>query len=370
MNGIRHTKTSPYNPSTNGLAERYVREFKNLLRKNNGKDDLETNLQSFLFAHRASPQTVIKEFPGGTANEEKFKIKILEFNTKMRNPREVFHEAVRRDGNRWVIVCTDYLTKYAITKALPTGGAVEIAKFILNYIILKHGAPREMITDRGRSFQSKLVNELTKMCGMSQLFTTAYYPQTNGLTERLNKTLEDILSMYVDVEQKNWDSILPSVTFAYNTAKQETTGFTPFYLVHGREAETMLDTLLPYQPDYENVEYLIQLIIDAEDARQLARLHLVSTQDIDKRRYDSIHRPVYNNVGHLVLIFTPVRKVGLSEKLLKKYFGPYKITKKISDVNYEVITVDESSRRKRSKDVVHVLRVKPYKDPGQQDNVV
>ncbi|UYV61088.1 hypothetical protein LAZ67_1003339 [Cordylochernes scorpioides] len=96
MNGIRHTKTSPYNPSTNGLAERYVREFKNLLRKNNGKDDLETNLQSFLFAHRAFPQTVIKEFPGGTANEEKFKIKILDFNTKMGNPREVFHEAVRR----------------------------------------------------------------------------------------------------------------------------------------------------------------------------------------------------------------------------------------------------------------------------------
>ncbi|UYV66315.1 hypothetical protein LAZ67_4001301 [Cordylochernes scorpioides] len=93
MNGIRHTKTSPYNPSTNVLAERYVREFENLLRKNNGKDDLETNLQSFLFAHRAFPQTVIKEFPGGTANEEKFKIKILEFNTKMRNPREVFHEA-------------------------------------------------------------------------------------------------------------------------------------------------------------------------------------------------------------------------------------------------------------------------------------
>ncbi|UYV62520.1 hypothetical protein LAZ67_2000931 [Cordylochernes scorpioides] len=112
MNGIRHTKTSPYNSSTNGLAERYVREFKNLLRKNNGKDDLETNLQSFLFAHRAFPQTAIKEFPGGTANEEKFKIKILEFNTKMGNPREVFHEAVRRQ-DQFTTGCEVYFRNYA-----------------------------------------------------------------------------------------------------------------------------------------------------------------------------------------------------------------------------------------------------------------
>ncbi|UYV70997.1 hypothetical protein LAZ67_8001365 [Cordylochernes scorpioides] len=112
MNGIRHTKTSPYNPSTNGLAERYVREFKNLLRKNNGKDDLETNLQIFLFAYRASPRTVIKELPGGTANEEKFKIKIIEFNTKMRNPREVFHKAVRRK-EQFTTGCEVYLRNYA-----------------------------------------------------------------------------------------------------------------------------------------------------------------------------------------------------------------------------------------------------------------
>ncbi|UYV67075.1 K02A2.6-like [Cordylochernes scorpioides] len=111
-NGIRHTKTSPYNPSTNGLAERYVREFKNLLRKNNGKDDLETNLQRFLFAHRAFPQIAIKEFPRGTANEEKFKIKILEFNTKMGNPREVFHEAVRRP-EQFTTGCEAYFRNYA-----------------------------------------------------------------------------------------------------------------------------------------------------------------------------------------------------------------------------------------------------------------
>ncbi|GFX39158.1 transposon Tf2-9 polyprotein [Trichonephila clavipes] len=152
-------------------------------------------------------------------------------------------------GNKWIIVCTDYSTRYAITKALPTAEVAEIAKFLLEEIVLRHGAPRVIITDRGAVFRSRLVSSLVDLCNIDHRFTTAYHPQTNGLTERFNKTLADMLSMYVDVEQKNWDEILPFVTFAYNTAKQETTGFTPFYLLHGREAETTLDTMLPFCPN-------------------------------------------------------------------------------------------------------------------------
>ncbi|UYV70481.1 K02A2.6-like, partial [Cordylochernes scorpioides] len=141
-------------------------------------------------------------------------------------------------GNKWIIVCTDYLTRYAITRALPSADAQQVAKFVLEDVVLKHGAPREIITDRGRVFQSKLISELTGLCSSAQRFTTAYHPQMNGLTERLNKTLANMMSMYMDVEQKEWDVILPFITFAYNTAKQDTTGFTPFSLIHGREAET------------------------------------------------------------------------------------------------------------------------------------
>ncbi|GFW76456.1 transposon Ty3-I Gag-Pol polyprotein [Trichonephila clavipes] len=95
----------------------------------------------------------------------------------------------------------------------------EIAKFLLEEIVLRHGAPRVIITDRGAVFRSRLVSSLVDLCNIDHRFTTAYHPQTNGLTERFNKTLADMLSMYVDVEQKNWDEILPFVTFAYNTAK-------------------------------------------------------------------------------------------------------------------------------------------------------
>ncbi|GFW93675.1 retrovirus-related Pol polyprotein from transposon 412 [Trichonephila clavipes] len=123
-------------------------------------------------------------------------------------------------GNKWIIVCTDYSTRYAITKALPTAEVDEIAKFLLEEIVLRHGAPRVIITDRGAVFRSRLVSSLVDLCNIDHRFTTAYHPQTNGLTERFNKTLADMLSMYVDVEQKNWDEILPFVLIPLNKRPQ------------------------------------------------------------------------------------------------------------------------------------------------------
>ncbi|GFW76023.1 transposon Tf2-11 polyprotein [Trichonephila clavipes] len=222
-------------------------------------------------------------------------------------------------GNKWIIVCTDYSTRYAITKALPTAEVAEIAKFLLEEIVLRHGAPRVIITDRGAVFRSRLVSSLVDLCNIDHRFTTAYHPQTNGLTERFNKTLADMLSMYVDVEQKNWDEILPFVTFAYNTAKQETTA------------------------------------ARAEESRQLARVHTLRAQDKDRRRYDSKHQMVSYSPGDLVWIYTPVRKVGLSEKLLRRYFGPYQVLRRLSAVTYAVQDFDPASRKRKLREVVHVL---------------
>ncbi|UYV76764.1 hypothetical protein LAZ67_14001975 [Cordylochernes scorpioides] len=271
-------------------------------------------------------------------------------------------------GNRWIIVCTDYLTKFAITKALPTSESVEVAKFFIKDVILKHGAPREVITDRGRNFTSSMIRDLNKHCRIIHRTTTAYHPQTNGLTERLNKTIADMLSMYVDVNQKDWDEILPFVTFAYNTAKQESTGFSPFYLVHGREAETPLDLLFPKFPSEDEDDFIQTLGSRAEEARQLARIHTMRSQGENKLRYDAHHRNIVYQPGDLVWIYIPVRKVGLSEKLMRRYFGPYRVTRKISDVTYEVETFGDQHGRRKTKDIVHICRMKPYLDPEERED--
>ncbi|GFU90592.1 transposon Tf2-6 polyprotein, partial [Trichonephila clavipes] len=145
----------------------------------------------------------------------------------------------------------------------------EIAKFLLEEIVLRHGAPRVIITDRGAVFRSRLVSSRRLVA-------------------------------------ENWDEILPFVTFAYNTAKQETTGFTPFYLLHGREAETTLDTMLPFCPNDFDDNNITKIAARAEESRQLARVHTLRAQDKDRRRYDSKHQMVSYAPGDLVWVYTPV----------------------------------------------------------------
>ncbi|UYV66650.1 K02A2.6-like, partial [Cordylochernes scorpioides] len=115
INGIRHTKTSPYNPSTNGLVERYVREFKTSLKKNNEKDDLETNLQRFLFAHRAFPQSVLKESPAELLMKRRLKSRFSNLMPKMDMKGEGNYAA----GPKWkigtilkLLSCRHYLIGY------------------------------------------------------------------------------------------------------------------------------------------------------------------------------------------------------------------------------------------------------------------
>lgn len=264
-------------------------------------------------------------------------------------------------GNKWIIVATDYLTRYAEAKALPNGTAAEVAKFFVESILLRHGAPEILITDRGTAFTAELTQAILQHSHTSHRRTTAYHPQTNGLTERLNKTIADMLSMYVDAEHKTWDVILPYVVFAYNTAVQETTQMTPFSLVHGREATTTLDAMLPDVTDESNLDVAAYLQ-RAEQARRLARERIQDQQRTDARRYNLRRRAVQYKPGDRVWVWTPIRRRGLSEKLLRRYFGPYRILRRLGNLDYEVVPdgVTASQRRRTRSEVVHVARLKPY----------
>ncbi|UYV63102.1 hypothetical protein LAZ67_2003149 [Cordylochernes scorpioides] len=140
------------------------------------------------------------------------------------------------------------------------------------------------------------------------------------LAERLNKTLTDFISMYVDVDQKIWDSILPYVTFAYNTSRQETTGYSPFFLVHGREVETPLDSILPYQPAGTAKDYVGHLVTNAEDVRMLARLNILQVQSKDKERYDKKHQ----EVNYKEVRMKPYHDPEVQEEIVRGHVTDYR----------------------------------------------
>lgn len=266
-------------------------------------------------------------------------------------------------GNKWIVVTTDYLTRYAETKLVPRATATEVSTFFVHDIVLRHGAPSVLITDRGTAFTAELIWEIVTLTHTNHRKTTVYHPQTNGLTERLNRTLADMLSMYVDIQHKTWDQILPYVTFAYNTAVQETTRFTPFELVYGRHVTTPLDAMLPLDNGTTRSDTAEDIVQKAEDARQLARNRICDQQSVDVRRYNSRRRHIQYEPGDTVWVWTPVRRQGLSEKLLRRYFGPYRIVQRLSDVNYEVVaegTTLSLSRLRPRPETVHVVRMKPY----------
>ena len=109
-----------------------------------------------------------------------------------------------------------------------------VARCLVHKIITKYGAPQHVLTNRGTNFLSNLVNEICILFKIKQMRTTAYHPQTDGLVERFNRTLIDMLTCYVVDEPEQWERFLPYVTFAYNTVVQSTLQEYPFFLFFGR----------------------------------------------------------------------------------------------------------------------------------------
>src|SRR6202000_3127472 len=146
-----------------------------------------------------------------------------------------------------------------------------IAEFIHKDIICRHGVPLEMTSDRGTEFVNQLIQELTRVYKINHIKTTAYHPQGNGQTERMNKTLKTTLAKVLE-EYQHWDHYLPSVVYAMNTLKSESTQFSPFELVYGRKPRSLDARSSP-----EENSQPLEEIIWSRVHHDVARLHKIRT---------------------------------------------------------------------------------------------
>lgn len=138
-------------------------------------------------------------------------------------------------GNRYLLVISEYLSKWTVTVALPSYDTDHIAQALLYEVVLKFGVPLRLITDNGSSLVEDAMTQVCAKIGIKRSLTSVEHPQTDGVVERLNRTLKISLAAAVSTEPTEWDTFLQFVTFAYNTAEHATTGFSPFHMMFGRK---------------------------------------------------------------------------------------------------------------------------------------
>ena len=237
-----------------------------------------------------------------------------------------------------------------------TDTAKEIARLFIENVFKNHGIPEEIITDRDSRFTSEFWREFITQGGISHKLSTAFHPETDGQTERQNRTIGQILRIFSNYKQDNWFELLPFVEFSINNSPSATTKHTPFFLNYGRNPQLPSSFVISQEPksiqDRQDIQsWIKQLIREAQDRQ--ARF-------ANTRRSEKIFK-----VGDKVLLKTnhyrdEVLKGMRSKKLVNHFLGPYKVIEVINENAYQL----KLPSSLKIHNVINVSALEEYFDPS------
>ena len=148
------------------------------------------------------------------------------------------------EGNQYAVVFLDYLTKWAEVFPSSDQTAQTVAKLFVEGVVCRHGAPQELLSDRGPNFLSELFLEVCKLLEVKKVNTSGYHPQTDGLVECFNAILTDMIAKTTEKHGRDWDRHLPYLLYAYRTTVQSSTRESPFFLLYGRDSQPFRHNIL------------------------------------------------------------------------------------------------------------------------------
>ena len=266
-------------------------------------------------------------------------------------------------GNIYILLIGDHFTKWHEAIPLPDQSASTTAKALLDNWITRFGCPESIHSDQGRNFEAKLFKSLMELLQIDKTRTTAFHPQSNAVIERTNRTLLNMLAKTTAKNQQNWSQLVPYVMLAYRTSVHESTGYTPYFLLFGKEVTLPID--LQFPPPKEACwtsyhEYVAETRHLFQTAYEDARQYLKGQQKRQHALYNSkVHGPTYKK-GQLILLHCPATPPGLSPKLHSFWRGPYQIEQVISELTYKVRELETNKEL-----IVHYDRMKPCHAPPQ-----
>ena len=189
-------------------------------------------------------------------------------------------------GNKYAITLVDHFSSYPMVFPAPDKSADTVARVFLEHVIPTHSCPSVLISDNGTEFVNHTIALITKKMHINHIRTSPYHPQGNGRVERFHRWMNSMLAKFINEKQNDWDMYIPSMLMAYRTSVNESTGHTPFYLVHGRDPVLPLDTLLGPKYRYMGDDYVPTMLQGLNVAYEGTKIALQESRAKNKRIYD------------------------------------------------------------------------------------
>nr|CAD2200431.1 unnamed protein product [Meloidogyne enterolobii] len=224
-------------------------------------------------------------------------------------------------GHQYIFVAVDSFSKWAMAVPIRNQTASTIADIFFKEIVCRFGIPSLIITDQGTQFMSSTFQDLAKSLNFRHQPTTPYHQSANGLVERFNRTLADMIATCTD-QGKNWVDMLPHVIFAYNTSYNHQIGNSPFFVVHGFLPKLPTEAALGIEREkYKEMNSYVQKMLERITiVREDVKSKLLENVDIMKHQQNKINKIMWEK-GDKIL----VKKMENLRKFGDKWEGPYEI---------------------------------------------
>lgn len=266
-----------------------------------------------------------------------------------------------------ILVIVDRLTKWSIFIPTTTRlNSPKLAQLVIDNVISQHGVPVSIVSDRGSKFTSRFWRYVTAKLGIDLRLSTAFHPQTDGQTERVNQVLEQYLRFFSDENQDDWSDKLGVASFVYNNSIHSATGFSPFYANFGYHPR-WVDEIQLNEPS--SVPIGVKMVEEISDVHKVCVANIAEANLRYSKSYDRKHKegPTYR-VGDLIMLsMRNIRTKKPAKKLDQKYSGPYSITELIGSHACRL----QLPGTMKVHDVFHVSLLKPFVPPSYpgQDEV-
>jgi hypothetical protein len=260
-------------------------------------------------------------------------------------------------SNGYDAICTIVNHYTHIVHVVPcksTISAEGVAEIYVREVFWLHGITGRFVTDRGLQFAARIMREFLWLLGIDAGLTTAYHPQANGMTERMNAEVVKYLRLFCDQRQDNWAPLLPMAEFVINSREVAALKSTPFEVQYRYWPNFTIPagraTLFPSVA--QRLEHLRKACKDTEAAMRMAKEHLRSDNDVRARRSH-----VFAEGDKVWLDSKDIKVHQPSKKLEPKRLGPFTVVKRVGDLNYKLALPPSLKLH----DVFHADRLSPWK---------